>query len=154
LEEVASRLDEGRSLPSRCAVLTFDDGYEETCTVAWPLLKRFGFPAAVFVTPAEVGLPGFATWEQVARMARDGMTIGSHTMHHSYLPVVPSERLPLEKGMLIYLVAGKHIGAVGKLADISGTKITVKTDKENFETLKEYAFVIGKEKPCIALESK
>ncbi len=65
-----------------------------------------------------------------------------------------SERLPLEKGMLIYLVAGKHIGAVGKLADISGTKITVKTDKENFETLKEYAFVIGKEKPCIALESK
>ncbi|MBI1991661.1 MAG: polysaccharide deacetylase family protein [Candidatus Omnitrophica bacterium] len=93
LEEVASRLDESRSMPRRCAVLTFDDGYEETCTVAWPLLKRFGFPAAVFVTPAEVGLPGFATWEQVARMARDGMTIGSHTMHHSYLPLVSEERL-------------------------------------------------------------
>lgn len=93
LEEVASGLDEGRSIPRHSAVLTFDDGYEETCTVAWPLLRRFGFPATVFVTPAEVGLPGFATWEQVARMARDGMTIGSHTMHHSYLPLVSEDRL-------------------------------------------------------------
>ena len=96
LEEVADQLDRGQRLPRRSVVITFDDGYEETHTVAWPLLKRFGFPAAVFLATAEVGLKGFASWPQIAEMARDGMTIGSHTTHHSYLPVVPRDRLQLE----------------------------------------------------------
>ena len=96
LDEVVAALDRGTSMPRRTTVITFDDGYEETCTVAWPLLKRFGFPATVFVTPGEVGLPGFATWEQIQAMGQEGMTIGSHTMHHSYLPLVPLEQLPEE----------------------------------------------------------
>ena len=96
LDEVADGLDRGQPLPRRSVAITFDDGYEETATVAWPLLKRCGFSATVFVTPAEVGQPGFLTWAQVVELARDGMTIGNHTMHHSYLPLVPEERLSEE----------------------------------------------------------
>ena len=96
LAEVVAYLERGQRLPRRHLVITFDDGYEETSSIAWPLLKRFGFPSTVFVTPAEVGLPGFLTWEQIADLAREGMTIGSHTMHHSYLPLVREERLPEE----------------------------------------------------------
>jgi len=96
LGDVAGSLADGRGFPRRAAVITFDDGYAETHTIAWPLLKRFGFTATVFVTPGEVGLAGFATWEQVAEMARDGITIGSHTMHHAYLPLVPAQRLQEE----------------------------------------------------------
>lgn len=96
LDAVAQALDRREAVPSRCVAITFDDGYEETCTVAWPLLKRFGFPATVFVTPAEVGLSGFATWDQVAAMSRDSITIGSHTMSHSYLPLVGADRLSEE----------------------------------------------------------
>jgi len=96
LEDVVKCLDEGRPAPRRATVITFDDGYEETHRCAWPMLKRFGFPATVFVTPGEVGLKGFATWQQVVEMAQDGMTIGSHTMHHSYIPLVPDERLAEE----------------------------------------------------------
>ena len=96
LEEAAERMQQTPSALRHAAVITFDDGYEETASVAWPLLKRFGFPATVFVTPAEVGRPGFATWEQIVAMARDGMTIGSHTMHHRYLPLVSEDRLPEE----------------------------------------------------------
>ena len=72
LDEVAACLDRGRPIPRRSVVITFDDGYEETHSVAWPLLKQFGFPATVFVTPGEVGWPGFATWEQVTELARMG----------------------------------------------------------------------------------
>ena len=93
LDALADALEQGRPMPRRSAVITFDDGYEETATVAWPILKRFGFPAAVFVSPGEVGWPGFATWEQLAAMTLDRMTIGSHTMHHSYVPLVPESRL-------------------------------------------------------------
>ncbi len=96
LEDVAARLDRGEPLPRRSTVITFDDGYEETCTVAWPLLKRLEFPATVFVTPGEVATPGFATWEQLIAMSNGGMSVGSHTMHHSYIPTVPADRLPEE----------------------------------------------------------
>ena len=96
LEEIVRALEGAAPMPRRTAIITFDDGYEETHTIAWPLLKRFGFPATVFVTPGEVGLPGFATWEQVRAMAQDGITIGSHTMHHSYLPLLQPDRLPEE----------------------------------------------------------
>ncbi len=95
LDQLLDALDRGDRL-RRSAVITFDDGCEETYTVAWPLLKRYGVPATVFVTPGEIGRPGFATWPQVEAMANDGMTIGSHTMHHSYLPLVAEERLPEE----------------------------------------------------------
>ena len=96
LEAVVASQEQGGPMPRRTTVITFDDGYEETCTIAWPLLKRFGLTATVFVTPGEVGLPGFATWEQIRSVAQEGMTIGSHTMHHSYLPLVPAERLSEE----------------------------------------------------------
>ena len=96
LDEVIEGFDRGHPLPRRSVVMTFDDGYEETSTVAWPILKRFGFPAVVFVAPGEIGRPGFATWEQVTAMAHDGVAIGSHTMHHRYLPLVQESQLAEE----------------------------------------------------------
>ena len=94
LDDVVGFLERAQPQPRHSVAITFDDGCEETYTNAWPLLKRFRFPATLFVTPAEVGLPGFAAWEQIAEMAREGMLIGSHTMHHSYLPFVKEDRLP------------------------------------------------------------
>lgn len=80
----------------RAVVLTFDDGYDGTASVAAPLLRQYGFRATVFVTPGEVGTPGFMTWEQVRQIAGDGFTIGSHTMHHSYLPLLSREKAQQE----------------------------------------------------------
>ncbi len=96
LDEAVAALEHHDPLPRHSAAITFDDGYVETYTVAWPILRRVGFPAAVFVTPGEVGRPGFATWDQLVEMSRDAITIGSHTMHHSYLPLVSEDRLPEE----------------------------------------------------------
>jgi peptidoglycan/xylan/chitin deacetylase (PgdA/CDA1 family) len=93
LEEVTACLERRSPWPRRSVMLTFDDGYEEIYHYAWPLLKRHRFPATLFITPAEVGLPGFATWEQLGEMARDGIAIGSHTTNHAYLPLVPETRL-------------------------------------------------------------
>lgn len=96
LDAVADALEGRGRLPRRGVVITFDDGYEETHRIAWPILKRYRAPAAVFVAPGEVGLKGFVTWEQIASMASDGVTIGSHTMHHAYLPLTPPESLAEE----------------------------------------------------------
>ena len=58
----------------------------------------------------------------------------------------------LEKGALIYLIGGKHIGEVGHVEDIIQNKIIYKDEKGDLvETLKKYAFVVGDSKPLVSL---
>lgn len=64
------------------------------------------------------------------------------------------EHLKFEKGKLIYLTGGKHIGSLGTIEAISGRKIQYKTKEGTFETLKKYAFVIGKDKPVITVKKE
>ncbi|MBW3004734.1 30S ribosomal protein S4e [Candidatus Woesearchaeota archaeon] len=62
------------------------------------------------------------------------------------------EHLPLEKGALIYLIGGKHIGHKGIIDNIEGDKLIFTEAKKKYESLKRYAFVIGKGKEAIKLE--
>src|SRR5690348_8103337 len=48
-------LGDPESLPLRSALITFDDGYRSMRTVALPLLRRFGFPAILFVPTNYIG---------------------------------------------------------------------------------------------------
>ena len=62
------------------------------------------------------------------------------------------EQIALDKGAIIFLTGGKHIGEIGKVQDIKGKKIVYTTeDGKEFETLIDYAFAIGKDKPLINL---
>ena len=96
LEALLDHLDRQAQWPRRSVVITFDDGYEETASIAGPLLKRFQVPAILFVASAEVGRPGFITWAQAQALAEAGVSFGSHTMHHSYLPALDPARFPEE----------------------------------------------------------
>lgn len=62
------------------------------------------------------------------------------------------ESIKLDKNSLIYLTGGKHIGQIGRVQDIIGNRIIYKTESgEVIETLKKYAFSIGKEKSLVTL---
>ena len=66
------------------------------------------------------------------------------------------DHLKCEKGAFVYIIDGKQIGDFGVIESISKPslhqqKIICSRGKEKFETLKKYAFVIGKEKPIISL---
>lgn len=50
LEEFLEGLRAGRRLPTNSVVLTLDDGYQSNYTLAYPVLKEFNLPAAIFVT--------------------------------------------------------------------------------------------------------
>lgn len=65
LDEITTRLDEGKMLPPRCVALTFDDGYRDTYVRAWPLLRRHRFPATLFVA-VEALERGFF-WSELVR---------------------------------------------------------------------------------------
>jgi len=65
------------------------------------------------------------------------------------------EKISFDKGILIYLTGGKHIGQTGKVQDIIGRRILYKTESGDIvETLKKYAFPIGKDKPLISLTGR
>lgn len=68
------------------------------------------------------------------------------------------EHIKLGKGVIVYIVGGKKVGSYGVVKEIINNKglqkpkIIFTDDKEDFETLQKYAFVIGKEKPIITLQ--
>jgi small subunit ribosomal protein S4e len=64
---------------------------------------------------------------------------------------IVKEHLPFEKGALVLLYHGKHIGKLGKIVDTKKESIIVKTDDEEFETKTEYALVVGKEHPLLKM---
>lgn len=50
LQEIVSHYLAGTPLPDCCAAITFDDGYRNNYSVAYPILKAFDLPATIFVT--------------------------------------------------------------------------------------------------------
>lgn len=76
-----------KSLPPHSALITIDDGYNVGYTVAWPILKKFGYPFTMFIYTDYVrGGPkaggGSMSWEQLAEMRDAGVSIQSHTVSH------------------------------------------------------------------------
>jgi peptidoglycan/xylan/chitin deacetylase (PgdA/CDA1 family) len=52
LDAVLDRQAGGRPIPPRAVLLTFDDAYRDFAEAAWPILRRHGIPAVLFVPTA------------------------------------------------------------------------------------------------------
>ena len=79
--------------PARAVALTFDDGYADTYTEAFPILRAAGWPATVFVVTDLVDQPGYLTWDQVRELSRAGWEIDSHTVSHPDLRTASNAEL-------------------------------------------------------------
>lgn len=79
--------------PHRQVILTFDDGFDNFYTEAYSILRHYGFPATVFVITDCINQPGWLSLDQIKEIARHGITIGSHTKNHSYLPSLSEEEI-------------------------------------------------------------
>src|SRR6185437_9715531 len=72
LEEAAAFLA-GRLRLGRAGVLvTFDDGYLDNYTTAFPLLRRHGVPAVFFLPTAFIGTGRLAWWDAIAYLVKHG----------------------------------------------------------------------------------
>lgn len=75
------------SVPGKPVVLTFDDGYIDFYTNAFPVLRRFGFHAVSFIPTGLIGGGYYMNWNQIKEIASSGLiTFEGHTVSHSYLP--------------------------------------------------------------------
>ncbi|RXZ84913.1 polysaccharide deacetylase family protein [Paenibacillaceae bacterium] len=93
LEELERFVHGGMALPEKTVVLTFDDGYENNYTYAYPILKEYNFHAALFMIAGRIqeedGKPikthtSYLTQQQIDA-SRDVFEYHSHTYDLHYL---------------------------------------------------------------------
>jgi peptidoglycan/xylan/chitin deacetylase (PgdA/CDA1 family) len=106
LNEIITYLKNGKSLPSRSLAITFDDGFECVYNNAFPILKKYQFPATIFLVAGYCGLendwPGqppsipklrISDWPQIKEMDCSGIEFGSHTNDHLRLDRIPLDQV-------------------------------------------------------------
>lgn len=85
-------LDGGNAARRKVIALTFDDGFRDFYTAAFPILKQYGFGATVFLPTAFIGREPVRfkaheclTWDEVWKLQQSGVEFGSHTVNHPEL---------------------------------------------------------------------
>ncbi|WP_258040631.1 polysaccharide deacetylase family protein [Pseudanabaena sp. BC1403] len=86
MDRMVNHLRTGAQLPEKPVLLTFDDNYVGQYKYAFPLLKKYNYPAVWSVHTRFVGTGGKkpkATWDQLREMQKSGLiTVASHTVNH------------------------------------------------------------------------
>ena len=72
-------------LPANPIVITFDDGYADLYTTAYPVLAAHGFKAVAYIVSGFVGRSHYVNAAQVVQMDQNGIEIASHTVDHANL---------------------------------------------------------------------
>jgi peptidoglycan/xylan/chitin deacetylase (PgdA/CDA1 family) len=88
----------GAPLPAHPVLITVDDGYVDGVHAILHTLvtKTRRFPATFFVITRRIGRADFLTWRDLGILERNGMDIGSHTVHHTHLTQVGPARVRFE----------------------------------------------------------
>jgi peptidoglycan/xylan/chitin deacetylase (PgdA/CDA1 family) len=110
VQQLIEMINAGGNIPPKTVALTFDDGYGSVCTRALPILRSHAFSACVFLAthymgnnrsfpwlrpdPEEDARP--LGWEEVERLRRENLEIGSHTALHKFLPALRNGELEKE----------------------------------------------------------
>lgn len=75
-------------------VLTFDDGYEDFYTDAYPILKKYNMKATIYIINNFIGRKGYMTQDQLRELSRsDIIEIGAHSEDHVNLVYENAESL-------------------------------------------------------------
>ncbi len=92
VESALREFQKGGSAGPKPVGITFDDGYRDFYTDAFPTLAEFGFSASVYLPTAYISCGGemfkqkkCLSWGEVKELRRHGISFGSHTATHPKL---------------------------------------------------------------------
>lgn len=99
---------ENGAFPPRAITLTFDDGWKDNYTNAFPIMKELGIRATIFLVSSCIGKRSakvvadgegereHLALEDILEMSEYGIEFGSHTLNHKLLHQVPDEEVEFE----------------------------------------------------------
>lgn len=81
---VSATKPQSKRLPEKSVVITFDDGYGDNYTNAFPVIKKYHFKATVFMITSKIGdaKDNYLTAAQIKEMDANGMKVEGHTVTH------------------------------------------------------------------------
>jgi peptidoglycan/xylan/chitin deacetylase (PgdA/CDA1 family) len=85
MAELNDYLFKDKPIPEKSVVLTFDDGYIDNYTNAFPILKEFNMNATIFIISTYLDGGTYLSPNQVKEMSDYGIDIESHTVTHRRL---------------------------------------------------------------------
>jgi peptidoglycan/xylan/chitin deacetylase (PgdA/CDA1 family) len=103
LKRLISHINKKITLPKKAVVITFDDGYQNNYTNGFNILKKYKYPATIFLATDYIDsveiFPWFKgisknhahiekywkplTWQEIKKMSNENIDIGSHTSSHT-----------------------------------------------------------------------
>lgn len=111
LDELVGGIKNKRTFTRNTVVITIDDGYENNFTRAYPILKKYGFPAIIFLITNSIGTrAAFLSWDEIKEMSKNNISFGGHTKNHVYLPSVNKEDVLWDEIVGCKKTIEEHIG--------------------------------------------
>ncbi|RNC69643.1 MAG: polysaccharide deacetylase family protein [Desulfuromonadales bacterium] len=111
LDAVHDYLSQGATLPQKPIVITFDDGYRDNVEIAYPILKKYGMCATIYLATGHLGYSNrwnagdgvaqrpLLTWEEVCSAAGNPiLSFQAHTCSHPKLTRIPPDQVREELG--------------------------------------------------------
>ncbi|MGE8205757.1 polysaccharide deacetylase family protein [Heyndrickxia sp. NPDC080065] len=141
-EEAYLVLTQNKIPTEKTVWITFDDGYEDNYTEAYPILKEYGLKASIFMIGKLIDKNNHLTTNQMLEMSTNEISIESHTYSHLELnSLTPSQQmeemkrskelfdhmLDQETSILCYPV-GQYNEETLKLAEETGYKMALTTE--------------------------
>lgn len=92
LDQLVSEMKQNKKPRRHTVVITIDDGYKDAYRYAYPVLKKNGFPAIIFLISDYIGTKAdFISWEEVRTMSGDGITFGAHSRRQPLLTTLKND---------------------------------------------------------------
>ncbi|MBW2643613.1 MAG: polysaccharide deacetylase family protein [Deltaproteobacteria bacterium] len=85
LDQLLDFLDYKEQIPEKSVVITFDDGWSSAYDFAFPILKKYGFPATFFIYTDFIGGGKAMSWKQIKELSEAGFDIQCQTKTHRNL---------------------------------------------------------------------
>jgi len=104
LNELIDCLVKKKLFPPKSIVITLDDGYENFYHYAYPILKKYQFPATIFLVTGYIDTAknfwwdnsSILSWSQIKEMAKNNIDFGSHSINHYNLTTLSDKDIEKE----------------------------------------------------------
>lgn len=115
IRELYDYLKNNKPIPEKSIVITFDDGYMNNYTEAFPILKALNMKATIFCVGNSLDGSYYLSHEAIKEMSDYGIDIESHTVNHVHLDTLSYDEQLLEMKKskeILENITGKEVSSI------------------------------------------